>query len=462
MTVNNLISCRFPLLKCGVETIGLGLFGLGTSIFASEWQSQEAASQNAKNREWQSKEAQKQRDWQEHMYDRSIDEWQNQFDQQRTEWYNQLRAQYGAQWEQFVKQTDYNSPKMQVQRLAQAGINPAAALNSGSAGGLISASSLGSQASPAPPSGGTLPAPGAGASAGSPAQFNPISVRAEMISSIGGFLRDLSSAAKTSEEAKQVQDLALAQIRKLISDEQWQKSITNFQDIQNRIAKSTENVQVNKAIAELGDLYVDIGLKQLRGELFDEEILNAQVARTVSLIEGDNKLKEGQLLALQLLNFDEDFRESINLKKALQKQALGSASQSYASAGYFSALTNTENATREQKIKAAKLDVEMMELNRDILSNDAQISKETVTARIEQMLEQARREELVSDELFERIKNLKKQNEWYDAKTSAEIFDLYKREFSSGFNTNKNPYGNGKGVFRPQSNPPSTSLIRFR
>lgn len=422
-----LLNNYIPSFKLGAETLGVAAFGLGTSIFGSELQNQSASSENRKNRDWQSKEAEKQREWQEHMYDRSIDEWQNQYDQQREEWYKQLQAQYGAQWEQFVKQAEYNSPKMQVQRLAEAGINPSAALGNGSAGGLMSASSLGSQASPAPPSGGTLPAPGAGASAGTPAQFNPVSARSEMISSIGGFLRDLSSAAKTSEEAKQVQDMALAQIRKLIADEQWQKSITDFQSIQNDIAKFTKNAKVHQSFADLGNAYVDIALKISQGELYDEEILNKKVTRAVLEVERDLKNKQGQLLGLQIVNYDENFRAELALKKAMTNQANASSVASYFSGELFSALANTENSSRMAKLRAYDLDVDMASLRRDILRDDKTISNETVIERIKKMVSEAKSARLLTDEQVQRINLLEKDNSWYNAKSVMDIFESFSR-----------------------------------
>ena len=152
-----------PSFCCGAEAGVVALAASGfTNLLGTIATNDTNKSINEDTLRFSSREAQKQRDFQK-------DEWTRQFQLQRDEWYNQLNAQSEQQWQNFLREAQYNSPENQVTRLSQAGLNPSAVLGQNGSSGLVAAATgnVHSASSPSVPSGGSV----TGASAQTPSMI---------------------------------------------------------------------------------------------------------------------------------------------------------------------------------------------------------------------------------------------------------------------------------------------------
>lgn len=179
--------------KCGAEilapiALGLGAFGTMASAVAAEDATDTNINENEKNRRFNSSEAQKARDWQSDELQKSRDfessQWLSRFglesEQQMkmAEYTNQLAMQ------SWYEQQEFNTPAMQVQRMREAGFNPAAIGGQAiyGAGGLSPAPASSPSPSVVSPSPSGSPSASVGLS-------NPVTANgAEFVGAIGSFI----------------------------------------------------------------------------------------------------------------------------------------------------------------------------------------------------------------------------------------------------------------------------------
>ena len=235
--------------KCGASTFSvidtvLGgvstLAGIGSSIAGSEYnydmlrlQQQE----NEKNRQFQSQEAEKE------------------------------RAFSSVQMNQLL---DYNSAPKQVQRLREAGINPATSFSNGA----------GSAGSAMSPTRGAVPVGSSGLQI--PSFISPMSE----ISASGAYLKSLADAYKASEEGSKARDLLQSEIEKNMADRNLKDLQAEGQNTANMIAAKTG---MRKAEAEIKYILNDADLKiALAAESIAKKgLTEAETNREIEKLTGD-------------------------------------------------------------------------------------------------------------------------------------------------------------------------------
>lgn len=349
------------------------------------WQTNE----NKKNREYSSEEAQKNRDFSSSEADKQREwqssEWQTQFNQQRDEWYNQLRAQYGAQWDQYLKEMEYNSPKNQVGRMQDAGLNASAVLGA-NLGGLSSAAHLSAAGTPASPSGGTVSGAAAAAPgtpsplmAGNPGLQNPFS-------QFGSTIKDIAEAASKIGTLKPMAENLAASAVEHLSNSSLRKSMNEWQELQNDYFKATKDKQMQRLNNDLTLQLVDIKLKQSQGELVDAQTLYTIANEMVARAETKLKDNEAALFGLNVATYMDQLTQSIN------------ESNSRIRANNASAANNSAQAARTESL----LPFEVSDAELENIFNRA-VQSDKILGAIEQMKQAG----YVNDKLYEEMRNLR-------------------------------------------------------
>lgn len=346
------------------------------------------ASEADKNRMWNQMEAEKQREWQ-------ANEWTRQFNMQREEWYNQLKAQYGAQWDQYMKEMEYNSPKEQVGRMQQAGLNASAVLGA-NMGGLASAAHLGSAGSPAVPTGGTV---SGSAASGSPATVSGIPSPSSVgspglqnpLAHFGSTMRDIAAAAKDIATLRpMVEDLAASAIQRL-ADMGLKQSMTDWQTLQNEYFKATKDKRMRQLDADFVLTLADAKMKQSQGILADEQAIFTKFAAITERAKARLNNSQAALYELDasvyMDRFAQDVRESNS--RILANQGAAMRDKAFAA---------TDDALREHRVTYQKIINNIENLQYEMLNVDATRKKELALDIVDATREQLAREHLLTEQ----------------------------------------------------------------
>lgn len=265
-----------PRFKCGAvigPAIGglFGLFGAESTANTNAWLTMR---ENQKNRDFNREEAQKQRDWQE-------EQWNYQFAKQAAEWYNQQNYQ-----------KDVNSPKAQVQRLQEAGINPAAALSQINSGGLSFAGSV-----PSPsPQGAVAPSP---VTTPVVSPTNEADAFSHIASSIGSLIGNLSKAGRDNAEADKTRSTLGLIIQNLAADVKGKELMNTYQDMFNFWYDKKAPKEFEKIGKEIDELSAKIILADTQNELLDQQVITEQFRQL--LLSHQDELTVEQLLQAKVM-----------------------------------------------------------------------------------------------------------------------------------------------------------------
>lgn len=393
--------------KCGEAALGAALITGGTSLFNTFSQMQQNSSnqrfnriENEKNRQFSSAEAQKQRDWQ-------SSEWLKQFNLQADEWYKQLGATQEAQWQQYLRQAEYNTPQQQVRRLAEAGINPSAALSSGQ--GLVSASigNMANAPSPSVPTGGAVS--GAAASAPSVSSFNAPAPQVDL-SAAGSFLANLGKAYKENEMMRpQIQEL-MSRIDNYLADTANKELVSEYQSLGNYIANLTKDAKVLQSWNDVKLSAAEIYLRQAQGRQVDAEVPLLKAQTFLNEIKGKCSEQELANLTFQVAHLSETYRNQQNLVKS-------QIVSNFAEANFKSIVAATEQKLQSFKVAHQKALSEyqflLSESQRTQTAIDQLAAPERLTALKKELVNGALQSDILTDQARVALERAANDNDWF-------------------------------------------------
>jgi DNA-binding ferritin-like protein (Dps family) len=344
-------------------------------------------------------EAQKQRDFQR-------DEWTRQYNIQRDEWYRQLQAQHEMQMSQFYSQAEYNSPSNQVQRLKAAGMNPSAVLGGQGSSGLVSAATgnVASAPSPAPPSGGSV----SGSAASAP---SPIPMQSpQVLQNIGSLLRDLAAAGKESALTQPMVELLGQQVISQDLQNQWQA-------MENDVMSKVKDTKVHQAFADLKNSFADYVVKSALYENYSADTLLKSAEKALKVAQKNLTNEQYEEVAFRVAHQFQTWQADMKLKNSQSKAADASATSSYASARLSIAKAKTEDDIRQFAVRHQELMNNYQSTMNNIAKNDYKVSDATVQYKIDavskQLVEQAKREGLLTEQAAAAAEMAIKENNWW-------------------------------------------------
>lgn len=293
-----------PIFCCGAGAAVLGVSSLVGSIISSTTQSDINASnvkltkeENQKNRDWQSGEADINRSFQ---HDEALlqREWESRerYEQTGLEYSLQrklMEQQRALDMQSWYEQQAYNSPSAQARRLAEAGLNPSAAMEAqtfGSTGGLSSAPSA---PNPSPPSSsvpsGSMPSPIGNSSFN---QENPM----RAFEGISDVVRNLSEAGKNDAQANEINSMLIGKIEELITRADMQRALKDGYELQNFIQNEIKDATINKAFQEYAEVVARVGLTISQTSYYDELSLKTAEDKLLSVaLTAESNAKTNQL-----------------------------------------------------------------------------------------------------------------------------------------------------------------------
>ncbi len=297
---------NIPKRKCGAEVVGGALAGggallsglIGSSSSSSNVSSQLGAqsAENAKNRAWQTQEAEKARAFQQGVLNQ-----QNQFSQQMQD-----------------RQAYYQSPVYQSEQLRQAGINPAVYFGQ--------QASFGGSSAPSVPS---APSPATVGSVGglNPVGFQPFGTSiGSILSGIGNVIQSSATAKRLGIESDWLPEKLKKEVRLLDKQATLQQVLAVGQDIHNESARSTLPYALKQAEADLYKTLADADLMVSKTQTEDSiRKVNYAIEEVQKSIK-DLNAKEVEKLGLEMPYY-------VNLLKAKIDDLRSSASEHDASAG---------------------------------------------------------------------------------------------------------------------------------
>lgn len=298
---------------------------------------------------------------------------------ERQEKENALNRQFQAdEWtRQFNLQNGYNDPANILKRLENAGINAKNVFGSGTDTTAMS------QGSPSAPSGAVAShaAPIPMGLSGSPA-----------LQSVGAFVNNLADAANKLSEQPYVADKAAAEIQKILASASSDDARARLESIQSKyediFGEDMRRSDIQKMLSQTALNYAHV----------EEAIANGDYIRAnelLSIAKADTERQNKRLHGLQADRFEIElaylpmqYTQQIRLLEEQQKTERARQSESYAHAGLFSAQSITENQLRKYRVEQSRIDNQISSLERDIKSNDADVSDITFWARVDAVLKQ--------------------------------------------------------------------------
>lgn len=321
---------NIPKRKCGAEVVG-GAIAAGGSLLGGLVSSSSSSSnvssqlgaqsaENAKNRAWQTQEAEKARAFQQGILNQ-----QNQFSQQMQD-----------------RQAYYQSPVYQSEQLRQAGINPAVYFGQQASFGGSSAASVPSAPSPA--------------TVGSVSGLNPVGFQpfgtniGSILSGIGNVIQSSANAKKIGIEADWLPEKLKKEVRLLDKQATLQQVLAVGQDIHNEAARSTLPYALKQAEADLYKTLADADLMVSKTQTEDSiRKVNYAIEEVQKSIK-DLNAKEVEKLGLEMPFY-------VNLLKAKIDDLRSSASEHDASAGLKVSEKDAQDLSN--KVRSAGLNDEM-------------------------------------------------------------------------------------------------------
>ena len=288
-----------PLVGSALVSGGLGLLGsVGSGLIGSSSASSQTAAQQRWN--WMSM-------MQQYLNQRNLIEQsagiQSKQNEQLFGYQKQLldymQKYQSDQWQkQWNAETEYNSPAAMARRLASAGFNPSVMIGNGqSVGGAATSPSV---SSPSASFGGSPPvAPGVAAKADSfPTEASISSHQAQTLRDLTGSLAAIIKAPFEVKEKKAATELTYRQMSNLVADENYKKSLTIAQGIDNEVNARYKGKHVEKMI---DSLQANIDLAYLHGDLAKSEKALNEVKEKLTNEEFIKLSKENEYLYAMLV-----------------------------------------------------------------------------------------------------------------------------------------------------------------
>lgn len=431
MKIWNILNGFAPLRKCSVMTPlaaavtgGTSALNAATTIYTNNQNLKNQRSENQKNRDFSHDEAEIARNWQ-------ADQWLKQYNLQRDEWYKQQQSMAETNYQQFLREAEYNSPTNQVKRLSQAGFNPSAVL-SGNGTGLVSAASGNMQnvGSMSVPTGGSL----SGAQAAAPAAPLP-QQRSVDLSFIGTMFKDIAEGTKTNASLQPLLDQMAAQTQLFLRQAVGQGLANEFQEVQNLVAKATQNTKINQAFADLGLTYAETYLKYKEGEKIDSDILVNKTLEALNMSKKKMNDQEYQQLLFAVAHLQEGWDNM--LKNDASQRALNYANAENAHENAVDTLS-----TRPFRQQLMQAQIELTNIQRELGKNQDAFEDNTFSARVDAVLVDLQKNQALTEETRQKIKEsrqriklLRKEHKWFDARVEAEIAARYINAASSAISS---------------------------
>lgn len=331
---------------------GLGaVAGAGINAASSasntNWALSESAAENQKQRTWAEQQAAQANQW-------NMQNW---------------REQFGAQSEQAMKMFDtynaYNKPSAVVQRLRDAGFNPAAYFQSGTNQGMSNYANLSAPSSSPAPAG--IPSAGMQAFNVQPSTLN----FTEAFEGISRAYENFMSAREKSSNAQRMTALLGAEQKLMIEKANNAELLNAFQQMENWYTKTNLPNRVERAVQETLEISSKVAFNKSATEYNQSKTLTEAFNRLNA--EMDYSLKGEELTQAKTLSryYEAQLLAHIEATRA-------SAESSRASAALSSAQAETENVMRPLRSVGQSL------LN-DINENERNFQTASFGKRLEQL-----------------------------------------------------------------------------
>lgn len=356
--------------------------------------------------------------WQHHLYDLN---WQEKM-QAQTQLYNSTEAERARQFQrqmydlQWQDMQQYNDPQAQYERWRSTGLDPSQMIGA-STSGILSPPSLSNTPAPQVSS----PTPNQ-----SPFQSVPVSSQAEMISAVGGFLKNLSELPKNIGDGAvatgAADSMILLQQYNVLEASQRAK----FNEIGLIYADSKHKAEIDKIVAET---MTEFSKQMLNGELTNTEKFNqAWKAAMANFYDAKAFMTEAQWQTIMLQMPYVEMTASLQCQ--LQQKMIGltaaqtryygaAAGNQSAQAGYYRALESTDNVLRGYRVTAADLQNIGTEFQNQILGVDSFVALNTQKERLSAVVAQYHREGLINDQMAEEWKQMCIKTKWAERQEFA-------------------------------------------
>lgn len=359
--------------------------------------------QNEQNM-FQAAENEKDRDWQ-------AETWLQHFLMENQEYAKRLNLQQ-KQWQtQFDITNAYNNPSAQAARLLAAGFNPSAMMqNSGLASlGLSSASP--SAASSAQPSTSAM-----GSHAVSPAaapSFGGLSSQAANFSSVAQMADSVSKLQQVGLNSDRQKAILQAEVDKALAE----AALTQQKTILARIEAGVANNWSDKtAAAQYQKLVNDSYAAFTAGDLNKANELVAQANERLISLQSEIKAEMFPQELANLKALQDVYKSEQTKNYAAANASNASAVASYSQADLNSALYETENAIREGKVTAQILANGVQAVNYALQSRENERDLKTNEAKIFAIIEECRRQQIITLEEATKARLLSKDLSSYEFK----------------------------------------------
>lgn len=342
-----------------------------TSVYNSERQISSQQKSQASQNAWQSAENDRDRLWQQQ-------EWLRQFTKQNEQWEKQ-----------FNMQNEYNDPSAVIERLRNAGINPAVAMGQLSGtGGLAAAGGSGQVSSPGQfPSHMVTPM----------GLQNPTSVfnPADMLRGISDLMNAKTNAKRLNLDTDYQNATLESVVEKLKADARYQDKAAALADIQASIQQAVGD---KEARARISNLMAQAALFDHQGKTQQsQDALNKAITELTNTKNGI--IEEAKPMLINNLS---------RIGRLYESEAVSN----YAVAGRANAETLTINALRDGQVRGQQLSNTISEVKAALGSVEVQQAVATNPAKIEALLDSYEREKWITEEQKAKAKMAIKNKDW--------------------------------------------------
>lgn len=376
---------------------GASVIGSGASVYNSERQISAQQKSQASQNAWQSAENEKDRLWQQQ-------EWLRQFTKQNEQWKKQ-----------FDIQNEYNDPSAIIERLRNAGINPAAAIGQLSGtGGLAAAGGSGQVSSPGQfPSHSVMPI----------GLQNPTSVfnPSDMLQGISSLINARTNAKRLGLDTDYQNATLESVVEKLKADKQYQEKAAALQDTMNIIQKAVGQKHIQ---AKIDNLLAQAALYDSQGKTQEsQQALNYAM-------EVLTKTKNGIIQEVKPLLITNLSRIG-SLYKSETVLNYAKADESHSSAAHLDALTKTIDDMRDGQIYGQTLSNEISEFNKKIISRQNDFEEATYADKLWQFALVAREQGYITEKAKVDLQKAMQDKDWNQIEHFMSCLESATRSFSN-------------------------------
>lgn len=322
---------------------------------------------------------------------RETNELQYRMMQEQNEWNRQQAI------DMFNLEATYNSPLKQMQRLKEAGINPAVAFgqNLATSAGNSNASTPAAVGVPTPQAPHVSPVP-------SPIAGVPEAITSNIVG-LAQAIGSVSNAKRQDAETERINALLKSEIDRLQAEAEGQRIVNSINEIQKEVNdwKYTLDIQYGERerVATIKNLVSQYELNIAKKETEAADALLKKIQEKLSTKEYDIMQEKAPLLIQELREQIDLIREKQSTEKALQNQANASARLSMANAA-------TVNALRESQVRLSQADAQTREKEYHLFLN----TYENQIINSDQYTEAQRTTLQI---LGEQLEEARKRNDWY-------------------------------------------------